>query len=68
MVNTANAGARWTEEMDRQLVDLLKENKSLEVIADTCGRTPTAILSRMGIIAEQAVQFARLKKLIAENL
>lgn len=67
-MSTQNAGARWTEEMDRQLVEALKAGKGLEEVADICGRTTGAIIARMEFLGAQMVRFAQLKKLIVENL
>ena len=63
-----NSCARWTEEMDQQLIALLKENNGLEFIAEECGRSTGAILARMEFIGIQVVRFAQLKKIIAENM
>lgn len=68
MKAAANAGARWTEEMDSQLIAALKADQGLEAIADTCGRTTGAIVARMEFLGVQVVRFVQLRKLIVENL
>lgn len=67
-MSAQNAGARWTEDMDRQLIALLKEGKGLEAIADECGRSTNAIIARMEFLGVQVARFVQLKKLIVENL
>lgn len=64
----ANAGATWTPEMDLQLIAALKSGQGLEAIADTCGRSPGAIIARMEHLGVQVVRFVQLRKLIVENL
>lgn len=63
-----NYGKTWTDEDDAQLIRLLKEGKSLEVVAAECGRTTGAIVARMEYLGTQVVRFVQLRKLISENL
>lgn len=46
-MSRANAGAPWTPEQDRALLDAFHSHADVATLADTAGRTRAAVLTRL---------------------